>query len=442
MVAPRQTEPKRGAAVRGENPDTTESPFELPPGTVVANRYRIVRLLGRGGMGAVYEAFEDALERRVALKLLHPIHATDPQVTSRFVEEAKVANRVRHPALVEVTDRGLYEGRPFLVMEHLDGETLAARLARDGAFEPADAIELLGPVFAAVSVLHDHGVVHRDLKPDNIFLARVGGATVARVLDLGVARVLDANHRLTATGAALGTPVYMAPEQVKSSRDATPRADQYALGCVVYEMLSGRVPFEADDLHGILVAKVTSEPVPIRAHLPSLPDALAATVMRALSRDPARRFAHVSAFAAALRESVAGEAPEAPADDTRDPVRPSADTLPAPDPSPPGPTKRQPRSLGVVVSLLVGFAALVTWWAARSRPHAPTTATPSARPHTTAPAPATTAPEPAQRAVEGPAPPSPTTPSPRREAPLPRTRTPTHERLDIDRRNPLRGARP
>lgn len=417
MASLRETEPRqRAAQVSVESPTTTGSPFELRPGTIVAGRYRVVRLVGRGGMGAVYEAHEDSLGRRVALKLLHPIHATDPQVAARFVEEAKVANRVRHPALVEVTDRGLYEGRPFLVMEHLDGETLAARLAREGTFEPVDAIELLAPVFAAVSVLHDRGVVHRDLKPDNIFLAHAGDVTSARVLDLGVARVLDEDRRLTAADTVLGTPVYMAPEQIKRSRDATPRADQYALGCVVYEMLTGRVPFDADNLHGILVAKVTEEPVPVRTHRPSLPEPFAAAIMRALERDPARRFAHVSAFATALREGLAREA------------------LPA-TVSPP---KRRALNRAVVISVLLALATFVTWWNTRDLPR---TAPPALRVNAPPPPQATTPSAPARPAAESPTLP-PTAPPRHRDAPSLRPRTPPDRRLDIDRHNPLRGARP
>jgi len=458
MATPRETGLEhRATAASGDSSAGHNTGAELAPGTVVAGRYRVLRLLGRGGMGAVYEAFEEAIERRVALKLLHPIIALEPQVAARFLEEAKLANRVRHPAVVEVTDFGTHDGRPFLVMELLDGESLGARLERGGPFAPAAAVALLEPVFAALSHLHERGVVHRDLKPDNIFLARVGPSVTPRVLDLGIAKARTEGQSLTATDAMLGTPAYMAPEQVRSSRSVTALADQYALGCVVYEMLTGRMPIEADNLHGILVAKVTEDPVSILHWAPTLPAALAAVVMRSLARDPAQRFPDLAAFHAAL---VAALDPRAPPLDLSPPVVTVPDTAaPAPtevasEGAPPA-ARRRARAL-VVVSAAAVAAALVAAVELASRPTPAVVSAPAAgvRPPTAPPA----APPPSPPAPPV-APPPPAAPpvapavvaAP--EAPAApdagaRVRRGGHRRapgapdgrLDIDGRNPLRGA--
>ncbi|MFO0625529.1 MAG: serine/threonine-protein kinase [Polyangiales bacterium] len=214
-------------------------------------RYRVLRRIGSGGMATVYEAEHGDLEKRVALKTLHPALTLDPEARARFLREGRAAARIRHPNVVEVFDVGQEGDTLYLVMEHLAGEDLGTLLGREGSLGVERLVDLLLPVIAAVMTAHEAGVVHRDLKPENIFLARArNGTTVPKVLDFGISKLsgVGAGPRLTGSAAMLGTPVYMSPEQARSGHvDA--RSDQYALGVILYECATGVLPFQAPELY-------------------------------------------------------------------------------------------------------------------------------------------------------------------------------------------------
>jgi serine/threonine-protein kinase len=265
--------------------------------------YEIVRRIGRGGMGAVYEALHVTLRKRVAVKVLLGDAEDDREVRARFLREGEAAARIRHPHVVDVTDVGVHDDNPFLVMEYLDGESLEERLQREGAFDPAALMPVVLPVLSAVAAAHDASVLHRDLKPANIFLARAaGGAATPKVLDFGISKLVDGQHRtgLTGTASMLGTPAYMSPEQLSDSRTVDARSDQYSLGVVLYECLTGRRPFTGESVFNLVLAVVSTTPPRPSELNPALPQGLEDVVLRAMHRDPTRRFTSVRALASAL----------------------------------------------------------------------------------------------------------------------------------------------
>lgn len=278
------------------------SPLPSPTPGEMFGRYLIVRALGEGGMGLVYEAEHPGLGKRVALKTLRPSLADDAEVVARFLREGMAAARIRHPNVVDVTDVGTERGLPYLVMEMLDGETLGALVER-GPLDPEAVAALLLPVCAAVAAAHARGVLHRDLKPDNVLLARTPhGPAQPKVLDFGIAKILgeDASLSLTSTAAVLGTPFYMSPEQARGARDLDARADQYALGVMLYECATGQKPFQASSLLA-LAAEITNGTLrPPRALRPELSEDFEAVVLRAMARNPDGRFPSVRALGAAL----------------------------------------------------------------------------------------------------------------------------------------------
>jgi serine/threonine-protein kinase len=264
--------------------------------------YTVIRAVGSGAMGTVYEARHEGLDKRVALKVLNPLAALEPTVQRRFLREGQTAARIRHPHIVNVTDVGVQDGVPWLVMEFLEGEDLAALLEREGALPVERVADLMLPVISAIDAAHRASVLHRDLKPANIFLTRgVGGATHPIVVDFGIARVDD----LTATGltrghALLGTPSYMAPEQASGATDIDARADQYALGVILYECVTGRRPFEAEMLLALVQEICRGTLRPPRELRPELPPGFEALVLRAMSRARDDRFPSVKALGQAL----------------------------------------------------------------------------------------------------------------------------------------------
>jgi serine/threonine-protein kinase len=272
-------------------------------GDVIGDRYEVVRQLGAGGKGAVIETRHKAIGKTVAIKILRPDVARDPQLAPRFLQEAQAANAVRHKNIVEILDFGVDGDRPYMVIEYLRGESLASLLERERWLPPGKVIRILEPVMRALAFAHDKGVVHRDIKPDNIFLAEEEGedAPTPKVLDFGIAkRKLPDNPRLTKTQTGLGTPSYMAPEQITAARDVTPAADQYAIGVILYEALCGRRSHEAESYETMIVAKVTQPPVPLETRHPKIDPALAKVVMRALAIAPGERFESVVALRDAL----------------------------------------------------------------------------------------------------------------------------------------------
>jgi serine/threonine protein kinase len=265
-------------------------------------RYQIVRTIGEGGMGAVYEAVHVGLKKRVALKTLLPSIAQNAEAQVRFLREGEAASRINHPNVVDVTDVGSENGIPYLVMEYLEGETLGDFIARKGPLEVSVAVDLLLPSIAAVAAGHDMGVIHRDLKPQNVFLARGHwGEPVPKILDFGVSKILDGKGAaLTGTMAVLGTASYMSPEQARGARVVEAASDQYAMGLIFHEMLTatrghdGEHPLEV--LH-----RIASGVIPdTRALRPDLPFDVEAVVKRMLSPNPRDRFPSLRAVARTL----------------------------------------------------------------------------------------------------------------------------------------------
>ena len=245
-------------------------------------KYRIVRLMGEGGMGAVYEAVHPVLKKRFAIKTLLPTVAAQRDARTRFLREAEAASRINHPNVVAVLDVGTEGDTPYLVMEFLDGETLDALIERRSVLPVADAVDLMLPVISAVSTAHEHGVIHRDLKPQNILFRENGRLAIA---DFGLARDLGADSSLTAHGSLFATPRYMSPEQFMG-QTVDPRSDLYSLGVILVEMLTGKRVFEAENAAGLIYQHV-------HGPIPQLPGKLAGyqpIVDRLLAKKPEDRF--------------------------------------------------------------------------------------------------------------------------------------------------------
>ena len=267
--------------------------------------YELVRPLGSGGMGIVYEGRHRTLGRRVAIKVVRGSQdgavAEIERRNARFLREGRAAAQVRHPNVVDVFDFGVHEGTPFLVMELVEGETFAHLLRRAGKLTLAGALEILLPIMSAVAELHAAGIIHRDLKPSNVLLARErSGALCPKLADFGVSRIQGDGRGVTESGVVLGTLEYLSPEQTRGTHGANEAADQYALGVMLYEAITGERPFVGASSYELMHAIVTAEMKPPTALVPSLPAELEAVVLRALSRDPAARFAAVDELGEAL----------------------------------------------------------------------------------------------------------------------------------------------
>ncbi|MEO8333531.1 MAG: protein kinase [bacterium] len=279
-------------------------PFEFP----LANRYRFEAELGRGAMGVVYRAQDVTLDRPVAIKMLHP-SLTNEVGVSRFQSEIRIAANLRHRNLIAVHDSGEADGRLYYVMDYIGGETLRTYLQREKQLSNDEALRIVADVAEALEVAHAQGIVHRDVKPENILLAE-GRACL---LDFGLARIIsdvDA-QRLTASGLAVGTPHYLSPEQASAERMIGPKADQYALACVLYEMLVGEPPFTGPTASSIAIRHIAEPPPPMRSRRPSVTRNIETAVRKAMQKVPADRFADVMAFVAAAKGTT--------------PVRPTTD---------------------------------------------------------------------------------------------------------------------
>jgi tetratricopeptide (TPR) repeat protein/predicted Ser/Thr protein kinase len=290
---------------------------QLTPGTSIGSRYEIVRLLGQGGMGAVYEAHDKELERQVAVKVIRADMAANPEILRRFKQELILARQITHKNVIRIFDLGQADGIKFITMEYIEGENLQAVLRRKKKLEPAEGANILAQVCRALEAAHNEGVIHRDLKPQNIMLDKTGRAYV---MDFGIARsMLGAG--MTQTGALIGTPDYMSPEQAKGQAlDA--RSDLFSIGIIFYEMLSGQVPFDADTTMGKLW-KRTNEPArPLDELDKSIPKPLSGLVRKCLEIDPQKRFASAGEL---LRQI---ESWQGPAAGTRI-IAPPATALPA-----------------------------------------------------------------------------------------------------------------
>lgn len=404
----------------------------MPPGTAFGS-YTVERCVGRGGMGAVYEARHRELGKRVALKALHRRIAEDPRARARFVAEGRAMSRLRHPHVVDVSDHGILDGVPFLVMEYLEGETLAEVIARDGALSVERAVEVMLPVCAAMAATHQEGIVHRDLKPANIFLSRDGlGREQVKVLDFGVSKIesLDVDG-LTATGALIGTPWYMSPEQAEDPRNAHAASDQYTLGVILSECVTGRRAFDGKSLYLVLRNIVSGTMVTPRAVRPDIPEAFEAVVLRAVSVDISARYASVDELARALLPFAPTPSRTSWGPIFRASQEPAAEPAPAPPVAAPGttldrtpepdtfdtaaivsPPRRRHATVAGALALVAG-ALVLAWWVAVPRPTATRPTSPrvpvAASPAPTRPPPAPPAPPPTPAApvVEAAPPPAP-----------------------------------
>jgi len=274
------------------------SPF--PTGTVLG-RYRVVRAIGVGGNGTVYEAIHQDLDKRVALKVLHAEVSHDPTTRQRFLQEGRVAASIHHPHVVELFDVGQENGRLYLVMELLEGRSLADQFDVHGAMEVSRVVDLLLPVCAALATAHEAGVVHRDLKPDNIFLAKARhGAIQPKLLDFGISKLTRQQGRALTEQEILGTPDYMSPEQIRATANVDGATDQYSLAVLIYEGVTGRRPFVGDDLQVLLEAILKGRSPKLTSLVPGVPADFEAVVERAMARDASDRFESVYEFGRAL----------------------------------------------------------------------------------------------------------------------------------------------
>ena len=285
--------------------DPQKPPPTVQPGAVIAGKYRVDGVLGSGGMGVVLAATHLDLDRRVAVKVMRAEPGEHPGAVQRLLLEAKLAAQFRSEHVCKVLDVGtLDNGAPYIVMEYLEGADLAALLARDGVFEIEAAVDLLLEACEALAEAHAAEVVHRDLKPGNLFVARLlDGSPTIKVLDFGISKQVGpaaANRDLTNPSAALGSPYYMAPEQMLSARDVDRRADVWAVGAILFELLTAVRPFEGQTLPEVCAAVMNTAPKRVTALRPGVPAGLADAIQRCLQKDRGARFDDVAQLAAAL----------------------------------------------------------------------------------------------------------------------------------------------
>jgi tRNA A-37 threonylcarbamoyl transferase component Bud32 len=290
--------------------------------------YRILEQLGQGGMATVFKAYHAALDRFVAIKVLHPAFLADPNFQARFQREAKVVARLEHPSIVPIYDFADHGGRPYLVMKYIEGETLKARLAR-APLAKGEGLRIVESAGGALAYAHSRGVLHRDIKPSNILLAPDGAIYLA---DFGLARMAQAGESTLSNDMMLGTPQYISPEQARGERDLDAGTDIYSFGVVLYEMVVGRVPFSADTPFSIIHDHIY-KPLPLpRSINPRVPEGVERVLLKALAKDRADRFATVDEMVTMFRSAVQGKTLESPASSAETlvaaPATAEASTLP------------------------------------------------------------------------------------------------------------------
>ena len=275
-------------------------------GDVLADRYELEELVGTGGMSSVYRAHDRELDRRVALKILHLHFSDDDEYVQRFLREARTVAGLSHRNIVTVIDRGSHDGQQFIVFEYVEGETLKMLIQREGPMPVKRALELGIQVAHGLGSAHEQGLVHRDVKPQNVLL---NGNGVAKVTDFGIARELDVQHGMTQTGTVLGTSDYISPEQAQGNR-VDEQSDIYSLGVVLYELLTGDVPFTGDNFVAVAMRHVNDPPPDLLDRRPDVPPRLAAAVARALAKEPQARWPSMAELRreleACLAEAKAG----------------------------------------------------------------------------------------------------------------------------------------
>ena len=298
----------------GDDEVGAETTLDTMVGTVLEQRYEIQRKIGQGGMGAVYEATHRLIGKRVAIKVLLDKYAEKDQVVARLEQEARLASSIGHANIIDITDIGqTAEGRMFVVMEFLDGESLGALIASKGKLDHQRAIRIARQIASALGAAHKKGIVHRDVKPENVFLLDRGGSQgdFVKVVDFGISKSIrpedgSDSPRLTQTGMVLGTPLYMSPEQARGDEQLDHRIDIYALGVILYEMVTGEVPFRGSNYLNILSQVLSEEPPPPSELDPSIPPDLEAVILKALEKDRDRRYQTMEELAADL-EALQGD---------------------------------------------------------------------------------------------------------------------------------------
>jgi predicted Ser/Thr protein kinase len=284
------------------------------PGDLIADRFELEELVGTGGMSSVFRAHDGQLDRRVAIKILHEHYVDDPEYVERFRREARAVAQLSHPNIVTVIDRGEDQGRQYIVFEHVDGENLKEFVQRTGRLPVRRAVELTLAVAQGLAFAHGRGLVHRDVKPQNVLLSRDGEV---KVTDFGIARSLHVEHGVTQTGTVLGTGEYLAPEQA-SGDPVSAATDVYSLGIVLWELLAGDVPFSGENFVAVALRHINESLPSLREQRPDVSPRLAAAVERALEKDPALRFPSMTALASELRAclaELAGAAPPPPSEE-------------------------------------------------------------------------------------------------------------------------------
>jgi serine/threonine-protein kinase len=390
------------------------------PGLVIAERFRLDRVLGQGGMGSVWLAWHLGLDVPCAVKFIHAEAARSPELRARFEREAKAAAQIRSPHVVQILDHGVWRDAPYIAMEYLEGEDLAHRLKRLHRLSPRETHAIAAQVGRALVKAHAAGLVHRDLKPANIFLVRDDDREIAKVLDFGIAKtVAVGTDGATQTGAVLGTPSYMSPEQARGNKSVDHRSDLWALGVVVYQCLTGVLPFRSDAL-GDLLVKIIVDPIPVPSAVAPVPPGFDLWWSRAAGRDPDQRYqgAREMVEALGLALGVGGwevsgigiAAPEGSA--VPPPAAPRASLPSAPAAPPPAPgAEPSPTAAGTLVIaapiVVFGDTAAPTVQRLPEEPPAPS--------HTTTPL---------GQVVPVPAPPAPAPPAPAPLAPPGRSTTP------------------
>jgi len=268
-------------------------------GATLDGKYRIDRLLGEGGMASVFEAQHLRLSQRVAIKLLSPEFARDPELVARFEREARAVAQLRTRHVTRVMDVDVTpDGMPYIVMEFLEGRDLEGELTARTRLPCDEAVDYVLQACAAINEAHAMGIIHRDLKPANLFLADDNGERIVKVLDFGISKIIGEATRLTGVGAVMGTVLYMPPEQVRASSNIDTRADIWSLGVILYELLTGRTPWEGTSPQ--IAAQIVSDDAPDVRRLAPVPDPIAAAIRTMLQRDPAQRYASVREVAAAI----------------------------------------------------------------------------------------------------------------------------------------------